>query len=477
MNKKLLALVISVIMLVSLMSTVVFAADTVSTEADLKAAFAAGGDIVLGADIPVTGTLELPEGKNLTLDLNGYTISGTAGTGSNQYLIEVRNTATLTVKDSGTDGTITYAGVSGTADIAVIWVEGKLVLESGIIELTGNTPIGFAVDVYPSQWETEYTEPTVFEMNDGKIQSAQGAVRVTSFSSDTYESNVEFTMNDGELASGTGYYTVNIQVQDDAPNLDVNINGGTLTAADSSYPYAVYLWTGNGLSAENVEIELAGGTYNGDVMFNPGTSSLKEENVSVTGGTYNGTYGVYYWGTNSFKVVSGGTFTSDWGWYYTESFMTEDSEFIENADGSKEVVVPVEVTVKADPEQGGTVTGEGTYYAGKDVTVTATAKEGYEFVGWYENDDEVSAEASYTFEAEEDTTLVAKFKVKEAASDKEDDKTEDKKEETKTEDKKEEVKNPPTGSGFSPALFVALQVMALAVIGAMLAVNKVKNIK
>ena len=67
------------------------------------------------------------------------------------------------------------------------------------------------------------------------------------------------------------------------------------------------------------------------------------------------------------------------------------------------------ITVTADPTEGGTVAGGGTYEKNTSVTVTATANDGYKFVGWYENGNEVSTAASYTFTATEARELTAKF--------------------------------------------------------------------
>ena len=57
----------------------------------------------------------------------------------------------------------------------------------------------------------------------------------------------------------------------------------------------------------------------------------------------------------------------------------------------------------------GTVTGTGTYNYGTEVTLTATANTGYEFVNWTKGDEEVSTNATYTFIATEDITLAANF--------------------------------------------------------------------
>lgn len=69
------------------------------------------------------------------------------------------------------------------------------------------------------------------------------------------------------------------------------------------------------------------------------------------------------------------------------------------------------VSLEADPAQGGTLSGAGTYDYGTEVTVSAVPKVGYEFVNWTEYDDEVSADANYTFEVTWDVELVAHFKL------------------------------------------------------------------
>lgn len=56
------------------------------------------------------------------------------------------------------------------------------------------------------------------------------------------------------------------------------------------------------------------------------------------------------------------------------------------------------LTLNAEPEAGGTVEGDGSYEEGEEVTVTATANEGYKFFNWTdENDDEISNNASFTY--------------------------------------------------------------------------------
>ncbi|MBO7618769.1 MAG: leucine-rich repeat protein [Bacteroidales bacterium] len=67
------------------------------------------------------------------------------------------------------------------------------------------------------------------------------------------------------------------------------------------------------------------------------------------------------------------------------------------------------VTVAADPEEGGTVAGGGTFEAGQTCTVTATANAGYAFVNWTRNGVVASNIAEYTFYVAGEMALVAHF--------------------------------------------------------------------
>ena len=75
------------------------------------------------------------------------------------------------------------------------------------------------------------------------------------------------------------------------------------------------------------------------------------------------------------------------------------------------------ISAYASPAEGGSVTvndsgTSATVTANSDVTLTATANDGYRFTGWMENDQQVSTNATYTFNANGDRTLTAKFEKK-----------------------------------------------------------------
>ncbi len=68
-----------------------------------------------------------------------------------------------------------------------------------------------------------------------------------------------------------------------------------------------------------------------------------------------------------------------------------------------------EITATADPAEGGTVTGAGSYAGGVICTLTATANEGYTFINWMENGQQVSTDPTYSFIVDGDASYVAKF--------------------------------------------------------------------
>lgn len=93
---------------------------------------------------------------------------------------------------------------------------------------------------------------------------------------------------------------------------------------------------------------------------------------------------------------------------YTEKEITKTGTFdVTIVDTSVDIY---NIAVSASPSEGGTVSGGGEVEENTSVTVTATANSGYAFEKWTENGEQVSTDASYTFTATSDRTLVAVFK-------------------------------------------------------------------
>ena len=70
------------------------------------------------------------------------------------------------------------------------------------------------------------------------------------------------------------------------------------------------------------------------------------------------------------------------------------------------------VAVSANPTDGGNITGGGTYQAGQQCTITASANTGYTFVNWTKNGTQVSTNPTYTFTVTANANYVAHFALK-----------------------------------------------------------------
>ena len=149
-----------------------------------------------------------------------------------------------------------------------------------------------------------------------------------------------------------------------------------------------------------------GGTtyYNVNVSANPSNGG------TVTGG---GTYNQGASCTVTATPASGYTFTN---WTENGNVVSTNASYTFTVNANRTLVanftaIPqtYTVSVSANPTNGGTVTGGGTYQQGQTCTVTATANTGFNFTNWTENGNVVSSNASYTFTVNANRTLVANF--------------------------------------------------------------------
>ena len=67
------------------------------------------------------------------------------------------------------------------------------------------------------------------------------------------------------------------------------------------------------------------------------------------------------------------------------------------------------INVSANSIVGGSVSGGGTFYDGTDCTISATANDGYTFLGWSEDGEMISVQATYSFKVSGNRNLVACF--------------------------------------------------------------------
>ena len=175
---------------------------------------------------------------------------------------------------------------------------------------------------------------------------------------------------------------------------------GTATLTVFGYNKITYVGT----------VNITGG---GGTTYTINTSANPEEGGTVTGG---GTYNQGASCTVTATANEGYTFTN---WTEGSTVVSTNASYTFNVTGNRTLVANFTVqapttytiNVSANPTEGGTVTGGGTYDEGTSCTVTATANTGYDFVNWTENGEEVSADANYIFTVTADRNLIANFQI------------------------------------------------------------------
>ena len=216
-----------------------------------------------------------------------------------------------------------------------------------------------------------------------------------------------YTLSDGEVlieaTANTGYFISSVKF--------VYASDGETTIEqynDSKTDYGVY-WT--------VFPERLGDTLNVFVNFERkevpkytiSTSVSPSGSGSVSGG---GSYENGKSVTLRATAYSGYTFKQ-----WSDGNTSNPRTVTVNGDASYTAVfetVPSEtrytLTLIADPSNGGTVSGGGTYHQGDETTIKATANAGYTFDGWHENGSLITKNSQIILTINNNRTITAKFK-------------------------------------------------------------------
>jgi archaellum component FlaG (FlaF/FlaG flagellin family) len=186
-------------------------------------------------------------------------------------------------------------------------------------------------------------------MQNGSVTTCSGLFYDSGGPNSNYTNNLNYTMT---IYPGTegAMVSVNFTQFNTEPNYD-------------------YLYIYNGSSASATQI----GQYSGTTS--PGT-------VTATNAA----------GALTFKFTSDGSQVKT-GWEATVSCEYSDHT----------------ITATANPEEGGSITGAGTYTHGETCTLSTTANEGYTFINWTEDGEVVSTETTYSFVVTSDKNIVANF--------------------------------------------------------------------
>ena len=235
--------------------------------ASLSAAFANaqdGNTIKVLADNTLTG--EIAVSKNLTLDLNGFTVTGATGDNPMFNLGAV----SFTIKDTSAGGT--GKAVSAASKVVLSGSDCTFTLESGTLQ-SGGVP----VYIYESGGDR------IVNINGGKLICTYGGWGKEQYVIMNINGTVNVTA--GEIESNcSGFYTMNVTFSGGSLTIDsdtnrkvfyeldnyttITVTGGTFNRDVSNYcasGYAAFedtpgYWTVREVYAEGQEVRLYGGT-------------------------------------------------------------------------------------------------------------------------------------------------------------------------------------------------------------------------
>ena len=286
--------------------------------------------ITLVKDLVLESPLEIANGKTVTLDLNGHTLSETATSAAASCLVAVKSGASVTIQN----GTIVYAATTpdtgwggegqppypGYANNA-IRNEGTLVIENATIEnKTSKGGASYVIDNYAGANLT---------INEGAVLTQSGGdIAIRMFNGGSGAINV--TINGGTIS---GYRAVWVQLASNntaiAPIMNLTVTGGTLTSTEQTYNQAIYSYS-YGNDMRNVLINVSGGTFNGDIALTGGANKTNLETLNISGGQFNGQWGFYSYGADEKALeaitVTGGTFMTDPSYYLDPGYTAIETD-------------------------------------------------------------------------------------------------------------------------------------------------------
>ena len=223
---------------------------------------------------------------------------------------------------------------------------------------------------------------------------------VANFTANTYTINVSAQPTNGGTATGGGTF---------------NYGQNCTVTATAATGYTFTNWTENG----NVVSTNANYTFtvNGNrtlvAHFTANTYTINVSAQPTNGGTATGG-GTFNYGQNctvTATAATGYTFTN---WTENGNVVSTNANYTFTVNGNRTLVAhftanTYTINVSANPANGGTATGGGTFNYGQSCTVMATAATGYIFTNWTENGNVVSTNPNYTFTVNSNRTLVAHF--------------------------------------------------------------------
>ena len=321
----------------------------------LKAAVENGGEVVLGGDIKAN--VVIPEGKTVTLDLNGHTLT-------NDGDHTIINYGTLTVEDSSTDktgkvdnvthgkgalvnygvatlsgGTFTRskeASISSSDGNGNSWYTlknyGEMTIDEGVTVTTGSpeTSTGEYSSLISNgfQSKSDYnsqkdkvttTNVAKLTINGGKFSGGLNTVKNDEvYSDDDQVLSSTLVITGGEFTNTAQHVILNYG--------DAKISGGTFDAPSASAAIWNVASAGDASYSKTLgKADITGGTFNGGTYGIVGMSGAQ---ITVSGNTsVKGEYAVVLNGNTTKAELNGGTYDGALFEQYADTLSVSSGDF------------------------------------------------------------------------------------------------------------------------------------------------------
>ena len=274
-------------------------------------------------------------------------------------------------------------------------------------EIMGSATInnGVANITFTAPGTTGTATLTVFGYN--KITYI-ATIQIVSGGTQTYNINVSANPTNGGQVAGGGTYEQGQQCTVSATaNAGFTFTNwtenGTVVSSQANYTFTV---TGNRNLVANFQAQPQ--NYTISVSANPTNGG------TVTGG------GTYQQGQSCTVHATANTGYNFTNWTENGTVVSTQAQYSFTVTGNRTLVAnfttqTYTITATANPADGGTVAGGGTFNYGQSCTLTATPATGYNFVRWTKNGQQVSTNANYTFNVTESAAFVAQFQLQSCA--------------------------------------------------------------
>ena len=226
----------------------------------------------------------------------------------------------------------------------------------------------------------QYQQPSTFTITASASPANGGTISGTG----TYDQGATCTLS---ASPSSGYvflrWTENGNQVSTNPTYSFTVNGNRTLVANFQYDPPTYT------------INASANPSNGGSISGAGT--FIEGQVCTLTASPNSSFVFLKWTENGTQVSTNPTysFTVNSNRTLVAHFQSQPSQYT--------------VTLSANPNNGGSVSGGGTYTQGQTCNITANANPNYSFENWTENGTQVSANSTYSFTVTGNRTLVANF--------------------------------------------------------------------